>query len=205
MLATDPDTGETGARRVDATIYTPDDREFTDLSVTSADGATGALTATDHHPFWVENDSKWVDAGDLGIGNTLRTPSGRSVDVTGVKSRTGLDSAYNLTVQDLHTYYVLAGNAPVLVHNSSGLCGVWKSEFDNLPKGKQGHVREMPDEQTMRAAFDRWTAGAEQLPARGPKIPEVYRLEDGTVIQWRTASASGGATIDIQPGAGGKH
>lgn len=41
--------------------------------------------------------------------------------------------------------------------------------------------------------------GAEQLPARGPKIPEVYRQGDGTVIQWRTASKSGGSTIDIFP------
>ena len=30
-------------------------------------------------------------------------------------------SAYNLTVADLHTYYVLAGNTPVLVHNSDPL------------------------------------------------------------------------------------
>ncbi|MFD9265381.1 hypothetical protein ACFWB1_26590 [Streptomyces goshikiensis] len=91
---------------------------------------------------------------------------------------------------------MLAGETPVLVHNSNGLCGVWQSEFDNLPKGKQGHVREMPDEETMRGAFERWTAGAEQLPARGPKIPNVYRLQDGTVIQWRTASTSGGATVE---------
>lgn len=30
---------------------------------------------------------------------------------------------YNLTVERLHTYYVLAGATPVLVHNSGGLCG----------------------------------------------------------------------------------
>ena len=53
----------------------------------------------------------------------------------------------------------------------------------------------------LRALFDEWTAGAQQLPARGPKIPDVFQLDDGTVIQWRTASASGGETIDIfQPG-----
>ncbi len=92
----------------------------------------------------------------------------------------------------------------ILAESSAGSRGAWKSEFDNLPKGRQGHVREVPDEQTMRAAFDRWTAGAEKLPARGPKVPEVYRLEDGTVIQWRTSSASGGSAIDIQPGSGGK-
>ncbi|MFJ7182309.1 hypothetical protein ACIQXA_39525 [Streptomyces massasporeus] len=55
----------------------------------------------------------------------------------------------------------------------------------------------------MRKAFEKWTAGAERLPARGPKIPEVYKPADGTVIQWRTSSRSGGETIDIFP-VGGK-
>jgi hypothetical protein len=30
---------------------------------------------------------------------------------------------YNLTVQQLHTYYVLAGGTPVLVHNTGPGCG----------------------------------------------------------------------------------
>jgi hypothetical protein len=46
------------------------------------------------------------------------------------------------------------------------------------------------------------TSGAEKLPARGPKVPEVYKLDDGTVVQWRTISVSGGETIDIFPSAG---
>ncbi|MEN3614291.1 hypothetical protein AAH979_32675 [Plantactinospora sp. ZYX-F-223] len=31
-----------------------------------------------------------------------------------------LGAAYNLTVDDIHTYYVLAGTTPVLVHNCGG-------------------------------------------------------------------------------------
>jgi len=38
---------------------------------------------------------------------------------------------------------------------------------------------------------------------RGPKIPDVYKLKDGTIIQWRNASRSSGETIDIFS-AGGK-
>ncbi|MER6401755.1 polymorphic toxin-type HINT domain-containing protein [Kitasatospora sp. NPDC001603] len=127
VRATDPETGETGGRRIDATIYTPDDREFTDLTIAASDGTAGTLTATDHHPFWVENDRKWVDAGELNGGDTLRTSDGKTADVTEAKDRTALEAAYNLTVQDLHTYYVLAGATPILVHNSNG-CGtgtVW--------------------------------------------------------------------------------
>ncbi|MFE2110464.1 polymorphic toxin-type HINT domain-containing protein, partial [Kitasatospora sp. NPDC059463] len=121
VWATDPESGEAGGRRVDATIYTPEDRKFTDLTIASTDGPTGTLTATEHHPFWVEKDRKWVDAGNLNRGDTLRTPDGQTADVIEVRNRSGLNAAYNLTIQGLHTYYVLAGTAPVLVHNS-GLC-----------------------------------------------------------------------------------
>ncbi|MFD8735943.1 hypothetical protein ACFV06_13625 [Streptomyces sp. NPDC059618] len=38
------------------TIYTPDDEDFTGVTVAVDGGAEPAtLTATDHHPFWVEN------------------------------------------------------------------------------------------------------------------------------------------------------
>ncbi|MEV0259933.1 hypothetical protein AB0I49_01105 [Streptomyces sp. NPDC050617] len=33
-------------------------------------------------------------------------------------------NVYNLTVDETHTYYVLAGRTPVLVHNSNGSCGI---------------------------------------------------------------------------------
>ncbi|WP_317452958.1 hypothetical protein [Streptomyces sp. CBMA29] len=34
-----------------------------------------------------------------------------------MRNYTGHTTTYNLTVTDLHTYYVLAGTTPVLVHN----------------------------------------------------------------------------------------
>ncbi|MFD0350884.1 polymorphic toxin-type HINT domain-containing protein [Kitasatospora aburaviensis] len=119
VTATDPATGRSGGRTVDATILTPDDRDFTDLNVAAG---SGSLTATDHHPFWAENRHRWLDAADLIAGDELRTPGGSTARITGTKHRNGLQAAYNLTVRDLHTYYVLAGNTPVLVHNSGGLC-----------------------------------------------------------------------------------
>jgi hypothetical protein len=63
-------------------------------------------------------------------------------------------------------------------------------------------VKLVDNEKDLRALFDKWKSGAEQQPGRGPKIPEVYKLDDGTVIQWRTASKSGGDTIDIIPPTG---
>lgn len=203
VLATDPVSGQTVVSEVTRQILTEDDKNFNELTIATRAGPE-KLTATYEHPFWSPSRQDWIEAGSLTPGTTLLSSDKSTVQVQENRSFTQRQTTYNLTVADIHTYYVLAGQTPILVHNSNGSCGIWQSQFDDLPKGKQGHVREMPDEQTMRAAFERWTAGAEKLPARGPKIPDVYRLEDGTVIQWRTASGSGGAAIDITPGSGGK-
>lgn len=83
---------------------------------------------------------------------------------------------------------------------SEGTASGWRSAFDALKSGKQpGSVRVVDDSTKLRNLFDRMAQGGERLPARGAKIPEVYKLDDGTIIQWRTASKSGGETIDIFP------
>jgi len=74
--------------------------------------------------------------------------------------------------------------------------------FRGLGPGKQKTVRTVGSVDEMRATFDAWSVGAERLPARGPKIPDVYRLPDGGVIQWRAGSTTGGPTIDILPVGG---
>jgi hypothetical protein len=96
-----------------------------------------------------------------------------------------------------HTYHVVAGGTPILVHNAS--CGL--PGWDNLADGKQvGKVKVVNNATDLRNVFNQWTQGATRLPARGPKIPDVYQLSDGTVVQWRTSSASGGERIDIFSG-----
>src|SRR5690606_32541401 len=46
---------------------------------------------------------------------------GTTVTVNGLlTTTTHTGTAYNLTVRDIHTYYVLAGDTPVLVHNAGG-------------------------------------------------------------------------------------
>ncbi|GLW12290.1 hypothetical protein Misp01_74180 [Microtetraspora sp. NBRC 13810] len=50
----------------------------------------------------------------------LQTSAGTHVQLTAVKKWTTTQRVHNLTVDDLHTYYVLAGATPILVHNSGG-------------------------------------------------------------------------------------
>ncbi|MFD9356231.1 polymorphic toxin-type HINT domain-containing protein [Streptomyces sp. NPDC060031] len=130
VLATDPETGTTGPRRVEDTIYTPDDRDFTDITLDAASGS-GRLTSTDHHPFWSESARGWKNASDLAAGETLRTPEGKAARISDVRHWKTLQPAYNLTVNQLHTYYVLAANTPVLVHNATCPTG-----FTNLGGNK---------------------------------------------------------------------
>ncbi|MFF0553406.1 polymorphic toxin-type HINT domain-containing protein [Streptomyces sp. NPDC004311] len=119
VIATDPETGETAKQPVTATIYTEDDKTYVDLSIQTPDGIK-TITTTGHHPFWSESDQAWKNAQDLKPGTTLRTDQGTPTAVSAVRVYEAFNKTYNLTVADLHTYYVLAGATPVLVHNCGG-------------------------------------------------------------------------------------
>ncbi|MGW8701444.1 hypothetical protein ACWGOK_31745 [Streptomyces eurythermus] len=54
---------------------------------------------------------------------TLRSDNGDTVTVRANRFLLKHARAYNLTVDGLHSYYVLAGDTPVLVHNSRCLIG----------------------------------------------------------------------------------
>ncbi|MEU0915693.1 polymorphic toxin-type HINT domain-containing protein, partial [Streptomyces althioticus] len=63
---------------------------------------------------------QWLDATDLQPGQWLQTSAGTFVQITAVERRTSLrTTVHNLTVGDTHTYYALAGNSPLLVHNDN--------------------------------------------------------------------------------------
>jgi RHS repeat-associated protein len=118
VKATNPKTGESKSRRVTRLIVTDSDKYFNELSIATKDGIE-KLTATHEHPFWSPSERDWTAAGDLKPGMTLLTDDGDTVIVTGNHAFTRHARTYNLTVDDLHTYYVLAGETPVLVHNSN--------------------------------------------------------------------------------------
>ncbi|GAA2965655.1 DNRLRE domain-containing protein [Actinokineospora diospyrosa] len=118
VLATDPATGRTDGRPVTATIVGDGQKDLVDISVdTNADGrADASVTATSGHPFWIAPGT-WVEAGKLHVGALLRTSAGTYVQVVAVAQRSQAQRVHNLTVDGPHTYYVLAGTTPVLVHN----------------------------------------------------------------------------------------
>ncbi|MEV4135448.1 RHS repeat-associated core domain-containing protein [Dactylosporangium sp. NPDC049742] len=117
VVSTDPATGATTTQVV-TDLHLNLDTDLTDLTV--ADPATGAidtLHTTQHHPFWDKSTGAWVAAADLEAGHELLTSGDTARVVVAVRNFAGAKRMRDLTVANIHTYYVVVGQAPVLVHN----------------------------------------------------------------------------------------
>ncbi len=129
VIATDPETGRQGAKTVLQT-WVHDDT-LMDLALEG-----GKITTTQDHPFWSVTDGRFERADHLAPGELVLSVGKRTVRVLGLVPQTShRAAAYNLSVADLHTYYVVAGTAPVLVHNDGGpgegQAYLWRGVTDN--------------------------------------------------------------------------
>ncbi|MFB9853184.1 polymorphic toxin-type HINT domain-containing protein [Micromonospora andamanensis] len=140
VLAADPESGEIGKRLVTHVINSEGPKELVAITVGAGTQPEPAdeIVATDNHPFWAEKVRRWVEASDLRPGDLLRTPSGAEVQVASLRTWSQPQAVYNLTVADIHTYYVIAGRTPVLVHNCPPAGGA-------VPSGQQGRGLQIPD------------------------------------------------------------
>ena len=121
VMATDPITGQRGPRRVLDLIR--HGGLHTMVAIRLADGST--IDSTDRHPFWVTNrgtDGEWVDAIELEPGDQVQAADNDLLVVASTGIRVEDVRAFNLTVNDLHTYYV--GDGEVLVHNAGCMSSV---------------------------------------------------------------------------------
>ncbi|MEW1640157.1 ricin-type beta-trefoil lectin domain protein [Streptomyces sp. NPDC093801] len=209
VLATDPETGETSAQPVVASIVTETDKQYVELTLES-NGATSSIVSTVHHPFWSDTTASWLDAADLRPGMTLRTDQDASATVAASRRFDAHQRTYNLTVARLHTYYVLAGNTPILVHNS-GICGKtalengdWQHILDRhrpggalvddeagIFTGKEKVVR-----QRIADTINRGTPKPNTPdPVTGaPRPGQIYEWDFGTTVG-KAGSANGGGDL----------
>jgi hypothetical protein len=152
VLATDPTTGETGGRTVLATL--PHIDELLTLETSAGDVIT-----TEDHKYWNATDQQWQQSQHLDTGDKLLTAGGEEVTVRGLDwSTVQKDAAYDLTVADLHTYYVAVGGAAVLVHNSG---------CDDVSHAADRHLWEGTNTRGKSAFFD------------GSDLAELARRTDG--------------------------
>lgn len=128
VSATDPYRHETAARSVVKVVRRH--RWHAMAAVVLVTGA--AIQATSQHPFWDVTTHRFTYAADLRPGDKLLEPGGQTIAVRAVRHYRADVTAYNLDISGIHTYYVLAGAAPVLVHNS---CGVGTTVYRGVPEG----------------------------------------------------------------------
>ncbi|MEU9173820.1 polymorphic toxin-type HINT domain-containing protein [Streptomyces sp. NPDC048420] len=177
VLATDPKTGRTTVKTVTAEILGKGLKKLVRITLSIEVGGkrhTSTITATDGHPFWVPEIAAWVDATDLTTGDELRTPTGEPVRITAVERWTQQATVHNLTIADFHTYYVLAGATPILVHNDGGKI----TPFPPLPS---------MDGMTQTQAYD--TLKANGFEMTGPT---------GDSGAWATFKDSSGNKVSIE-------
>ncbi|MFD6568314.1 polymorphic toxin-type HINT domain-containing protein [Micromonospora profundi] len=113
------------------------------------------LTTTEDHPFWNATDRRWERADELDPGDLLETPEGsRAVVGRFIPNTAHEDTAYNLTVADIHTYYVLAGSTPVLVHNTGGMDGCTDAAYQGVLHIREEAAKEAAAGSTRNHHFD---------------------------------------------------
>ncbi len=113
---TDPVTGKDSARRVEL-LHDNHDADLADVTVRTGTGATVTIHTTWHHPFWDATARLWTEAAHLPTGTRLRTLDGSTETVVAVRTWLGGHDMRDLTVAEVHTYYIVTAGTPILVHN----------------------------------------------------------------------------------------
>ncbi len=146
VLSSVPGTDDAETHTVEKVIVTTTDRDFVDLTIApirprkgvkkavaaamAVVTAAATLTTTFHHPFYDETKAAFVAAADVTAGDVLQTPTGEAV-VRAQRRYHAVGITYDLTVNGLHTYYVMAGTTPILVHNC-GLIDAVHAEYGRI-------------------------------------------------------------------------
>jgi RHS repeat-associated protein len=113
----DPTTAKDAGGRTVQHLWVNHDSDLVDVTVDDGKGHTSVLHTTANHPFYDDSTHTFVRADHLKAGDELASTNGHLAFVAAVTTTPGSADRDNLTVEQLHTYYVMAGGTPVLVHN----------------------------------------------------------------------------------------
>ncbi|MFC8957783.1 RHS repeat-associated core domain-containing protein [Streptomyces sp. NPDC057101] len=120
VLTAEPGKKTKEKHRVKAVIATKTDRNYVDVIVATKSGPK-TIQTTKHHQFYESTRDSWTQAADLKAGQKLQSGSGGSTTIVDVKQYEAQRVTYDLSVEGLHTYHVVAGaESSVLVHNNNG-------------------------------------------------------------------------------------
>jgi hypothetical protein len=99
-------------------LHDNQDAELANVDVQAASGQTATLHTTQQHLFWNATRKTWTNASALRKDDLLLAPDGALARVVQVYTFNGRHDMRNLTVADLHTYYVMAGDTMSMVESN---------------------------------------------------------------------------------------
>lgn len=214
VLTAEPGKKKKEKHRVKAVIVTKTDRDYVDVVVATKSGPK-TIQTTKHHQFYEITRNSWTQAGDLKAGQKLQDGSGGPTAIVAVKEYKAQRVTYDLSVEGLHTYHVLAGETEVLVHNTDGeACPIARFEVDShgsvsdrqgpaMPKKRYNRKRDYGGAQTRGPAGRQARAAGEgtrcldcgevqisrtetqPVPEHDPPLGEHYYFHDG----WKMTDA----------------
>lgn len=122
VLARDPQTGKTGAKKVEQTYVRQAPEVITVQFAQAGDQSRSVvltLTGTPEHPVFTP-DHGMVGLGDLGVGGQILTRAGPALIVVSTERERRNEgyTVYNLRVADDHTYFVGEISGGAWVHNA---------------------------------------------------------------------------------------
>ena len=146
VLSRDPVTQRQGHKPVVQAFVTHPARLYhlritahEDENAGDGDSTPATLVCTGEHPFWVEQQSKFIAASELHPGSVFKLANGKSAQLSAIDIQDAPDgdvfTTYNFEVQDWHTYF--AGEDGVWVHNAGNPCERVFAVYDRL-KRKDG-------------------------------------------------------------------
>jgi hypothetical protein len=177
VLALDPETGEKGPREV-TRLWVHQDA----VVKLEVDGT--AVVTTEDHPYWNQTDRQWQRADELDRGDALLTHSGGSAVVGSLVDEGRTEVVYNLTVASIHTYYVLSGDTPVLVHNicdPAAYGAALGAELRSMSKGRTAALTERISAQGLSQA-DAAVAAESAAGAAFGATGGLHTLSDGRIV-----------------------
>lgn len=137
--------------------------------------AGGAITATDHHRFWVDSRGAWVDLVDVQPGDLLLTPDGVTpVDAVGVGPVTAT-VVWELDVAFDDDFVVTQGDVTALVHNADCTKPTKPANPSAKPSGQPEEIPPKSDPETRRS-LERQNQTANDLAKLGYDVEQQPRL-----------------------------
>ncbi|MCU7841781.1 MAG: hypothetical protein KZQ94_20695, partial [Candidatus Thiodiazotropha sp. (ex Troendleina suluensis)] len=210
VWAFNEETGEKSLQEVVHLIQGEGDKTIVDITIETGE----VIQATSGHPFYVKQEAwDWIDAGQLNAGDILRDAKGGVVTVESIKEALINTSVYNLTVDEVHTFYV--GKEEVLSHNAQKVCnlnglliGAKKPHFKPNVKHKVGGAGKKPglpaglEPDDSYYAFQKLavkSAVNDRWYAKSSDGKSIYRyFESNGVAHWSGSTGDKAAKLRLQ-------